>query len=501
MTEFRLLGPVEAAQGGELLALPVGKPRALLARLLLDANRVVAAETLVDALWGETPPASANKLVQAYVSQLRKALPEGTIETRPPGYVLRVGPRDLDLGRFESLAADADEETDAARRADVLGLALALWRGEPLAEFRDEPFAAAAARRLGELRLAVLERKLEAELELGRHERALPELDALVQEEPLRERPRRLLMLALYRSGRQAEALERYRDGRRLLVGELGIEPGAELQELERRILRRDPSLADPGAAPQRRRGCVICLGVDVADLVAPLCTDGRELVVVELAEAPAGLQAGSERLERARRRLQEDSVEVRTAAFTSTAPADDLVRLAADQDAELLVTPFPFDDRVELPCDAAFAPRPDLRFEPRGAVLVPFGGGRDEWPAVELGAWLARAHGLGLRLLGVESGDGRRDASRTLAGASIALQRFAGASAEPAIVSPGAEGILAENGSVLVASLPTGDLGETRRTLIERTEVPLLLVRGGVRPSGLAPTRTLTRFSWSRAG
>jgi DNA-binding SARP family transcriptional activator len=501
MTEFRLLGPVEAARGGEPLRLPVGKPRALLARLLLDANRVVAAESLVDALWGDAPPASANKLVQAYVSQLRKALPEGTIETRPPGYVVGAAQADLDLGRFESLAARADEESDAARRLELLRRALALWRGEPLAEFREEPFARAAARRLGELRLAALERKLEAELELGRHERALPELAALVEEEPLRERPRRLLMLALYRSGRQAEALERYRDGRRLLVGELGIEPSAELQELERRILRRDPSLADAAASPSSRRGCVVCAGSDLADLVAPLCADGRELLVLELAERSGDLRARSERLEQVRTALRGRGVEVRTAVFTSAAAAQDLVRLAADQDAELVVTTYPLDEPAELPCDVAFAPRPELRFEVRGPVLVPFGGGREEWPAVELGAWLARAHGLGLRLLGVEGGNDHRDASRTLAGASIALQRFAGATAEPAIVSPGAEGILAETGSVLVASLPPGDLGETRRTLIERTEVPLLLVRGGVRPSGLAPTRTLTRFSWSRAG
>ena len=501
MTEFRLLGPVEAGERGEPLPLPVGKPRALLARLLLDADRVVAAEALVDALWGDEPPASAGKLVQAYVSQLRKALPDGTIETRPPGYVVRAAQRDLDLGRFESLAAEADEDGDPARRAELLERALALWRGEPLAEFRDEPFARAAARRLGELRLAALERKLEVELELGRHERALPELDALVEEEPLRERPRRLLMLALYRSGRQADALARYREGRRLLVGELGIEPGAELQELERRILRRDPSLADFAASPAQRRGCVICAGSQLTEIAAPLCADGRELLVVELARRASDLPARTQRLEELRPTLDGHGVAVRAAAYTSAAPADDLVRLAADQDAELVVTPFPLEELAELPCDVAFAPRPDLRFEPRGPVLVPFGGGREEWPAVELGAWLARSHGVGLRLLGAEGGNEHRDASRTLAGASIALQRFAGATAEPTIVPAGADGILGEDGSVIVASLPTGDLGSTRRTLIERTVVPLLLVRGGVRPSGLAPARTLTRYSWSLAG
>jgi len=130
--------------------------------------------------------------------------------------------------------------------------------------------------------------------------------------------------------------------------------------------------------------------------------------------------------------------------------------------------------------------------------VLVPFGGGRDEWAALELGAWLARAHGLPLRLLGAEARDGRRDASRMLAGASLALQRFAATAAEPVLVAPGPEGVLAVEGSVVVASLPPGGLDTTRRALVERTAIPLLFVRAGLRPGGLAPDRTLTRFSWS---
>jgi DNA-binding SARP family transcriptional activator len=497
MTEFRLLGPLEATDGGKAVPLPVGKPRAVLGRLLLDANRVVSMEALVDGLWGDRPPASATKLVQAYVSQLRKSLGRGAIETHAPGYVARVAGDDLDLARFESLAGEADATSDPARRVELLDRALALWRGSPLAEFRGAPFARPAARRLGELRLAALEQKLEAELELGRHERAVAKLDALVEEEPLRERPRRLLMLALYRAGRQADALASYRDGRRLLVHELGIEPSAALQELERAILRRDPSLESSG--PRRQvRGSVICVGAALHPLVAPLCAEGRELVLVEVAAAPDELPGRSERLERVRTELQARGIEIRTATFTSDSPADDLARLAVEQDAELLVTG-PLGPRsVDAPCDVAVAPLPHLPFEPLGPVLVPFGGGREEWPAVELGAWLARAHGLGLRLLGAQGGEDQRDASRTLAGASLALQRFAGTAAEPVIVPPGADGILGQDGSVIVASLPEGELGATRETLIARSEIPLLLVRGGIRPSGLAPTRTLTRFSWS---
>jgi DNA-binding SARP family transcriptional activator len=497
MTEFRLLGPLEAADGGVVIPLPVGKPRAVLGRLLLDANRVVSTEALVDGLWGDRPPASATKLVQAYVSQLRKSLGRGAIETHAPGYVARVAGDDLDLARFESLAGEADATSDPARRVELLDRALALWRGSPLAEFRGAPFARPAARRLGELRFAALEQKLEAELELGRHERAVAELDALVEEEPLRERPRRLLMLALYRAGRQADALASYREGRRLLVHELGIEPSGALQELERAILRRDPSL-EAGRASRAGRGSIICVGAALTSLVAPLCTDGRELVVVEVAAGKDELAGRSERLERVREALRADGIDVRTATFTSASPAEDLARLAVEQDAELFVTGPLGTPTVEAPCDVAVAPLPHLPFEPRAPVLVPFGGGREEWPAVELGAWLARAHSLPLRLLGAEGGEAGRDASRTLAGASLALQRFAGTAAEPVIVQPGADGILGQDGSVIVASLPPGELGATRQALVARSQIPVLFVRGGIRPSGLSPTRTLTRFSWS---
>jgi DNA-binding SARP family transcriptional activator len=495
MTEFRLLGPLEASNGGERVELPVGKPRAVLARLLLDANRVVSTDTLVDGIWGDSPPASSRKLVQAYVSQLRKALRPGAIETQAPGYVARVASDDLDLSRFESLAAEADAAGDPARRVELLGRALRLWRGAPLAEFRGAPFARAAGRRLGELRLAALEQKLEAELELGRHERALGDLAALVEEEPLRERPRRLLMLALYRSGRQADALATYRDGRRLLVRELGIEPSTGLQELERAILRREHRL-DASRPAAQSRGAVVCVGAALHSLVAPLCRDGRELIVVEVAAAADDLAGRAQRLDRLRAAL-EGSVQVRTATFTSASPAADVARLAVEQDAELLVTG-PLGGAIDVPCDVAVAPLPHLPFEPRGPVLVPFGGGREEWPAVELGAWLARAHGIGLCLLGVEEEGGRRDASRTLAGASLALQRFAGTAAEPVIVAPGPEGILSREGSAIVVSQPAGDLGPTREALVARSEIPVLFVRGGIRPSGLAPARTLTRFSWS---
>lgn len=495
MTRFRLLGPLEASADGKPVALPGGKPSALLARLLLDVGRVVAVETLVDSLWGERAPPSAQKVLQVYISQLRKVLGAGQIETRAPGYLIRADRDELDLGRFEALAESAREAGDPVQRARLLDEALSLWRGAPFAEFREEPFAPVAARRLEELRLRALEQRIDADLELGEHARLVGELEALVEQEPLREWPRRQLMLALYRSGRQAEALERYREGRRLLVQELGIEPSPRFQELERAILRHDPTLESSAAPEAPVRGSVIC-PAELAELFAPLCADGRELILVEIAADADELAGRAAALEEMRGALLSKGVEARTVCFTSGTPGDDLARLAAEQDAELLVSGADLPDRAQ--CDAALAPRLDLAFRPDGPVLVPFGGGREEWAAVELGAWLARAHGLPLRLLGAEASEDQRDASRLLASASLALQRFAGTTAEPVLVAPGAEGILAESGSILVVSLPSDELDPTRQALVERTTIPLLLVRAGLRPGGLAPEQTLTRFSWS---
>jgi DNA-binding SARP family transcriptional activator len=481
LTEYRLLGPLEGP-----VELPGGKPRALLARLLLEAGRVVSVDALVESLWEEPIPPSAPKVLQAHVSALRKALGMDAIETRAPGYALRPVP--TDLARFESLVESARAEADAARRADALRAALDLWRGEPLVEFRREPFAARAAARLAELRLDALARRIDAELELGEHERLIPELRALVEAEPLREQPRRQLMLALYRAGRQADALAVYRDARRALVDELGIEPGPALQGLERAILRQDPSL--DAAQPRAERGPVVCSGRVPLALLAPL---GRELVVVEIAASSRELASAVARVDAARA----VGATVRTAAFTSADRASDLARLATEQEAELIVTDELDEGLIAAaPCDIALC---NPVGEPGdGDVLVPFGGARDEWRALEFGAWLARAHGRALRLLGADATGERRDASRMLAAASLSLQRFAGLAARTTLVEAGADGILAERAFAIVASLPSARTDATRAALLERARVPVLLVHGGVRPGGLAPDRTLTRFSWS---
>lgn len=244
--EFRILGPLEAWSGDAPLKLAAPKQRALLAILLLNANEVVSTDRLVDGLWGEAPPRRAVKAVQVYVSQLRKALDPGVIVSQPPGYLIELEADQLDLHRFERLAAEgrrALEQQDASAAAAKLREALSLWRGAPLADLAYESFAQVETSRLEELRLAALEDRIDADLSLGRHAELIGELEALVSAHPLREGPRGQLILALYRCRRQAEALEAYRSARQVLVEELGIEPSRELHELEEAILQHDPSL------------------------------------------------------------------------------------------------------------------------------------------------------------------------------------------------------------------------------------------------------------------
>ena len=197
----------------------------MLALLLLHANDVVPRERLIDELWGGEPPDTARTALQVHVSQLRKLLGSDRIETRSPGYALRLEPGELDLERFQELVALA-RRLEPATAAGSLRQALNLWQGPPLAELEGHPFARRERLRLEELRLAAVEERIEADFRLGRHAQLVPELEQLVAEHPLRERLRGQLMLALYLSGRQAEALEAYRQGQRLLADELGLEPG-----------------------------------------------------------------------------------------------------------------------------------------------------------------------------------------------------------------------------------------------------------------------------------
>ena len=273
--DVRLLGPIEAERDGVPVALGGPKPRTLLAVLALDPGRVVSVDRLVEALWPGDPPETAAHAVQVYVSQLRKALGP-VIATRAPGYELELVAERVDLHRFARLTQEgraALEGGDPTAAEGALREALALWRGPALADFLYEPFAQTEIARLEELRTVTLEERIEADLALGRHTELVSELEALVSAQALRERPRAQLMLALYRSGRQADALAAYRAARETLVEELGIDPGPELRELEAAILRQDESLLleeTPLARPAMQfRRLVTILFVDVVESMA----------------------------------------------------------------------------------------------------------------------------------------------------------------------------------------------------------------------------------------
>jgi DNA-binding SARP family transcriptional activator len=282
MLEFRILGSLEVSKDG--VAIPLGgrKQRALLTLLLLEAGHVVSTDRLIDTLWGERPPRTAATSLQNLVSQLRKLLGPEVLVTKPSGYQLDVAPEQLDLERFRLLVGEA-RRAPAEARAARLREALSLWRGPPLADFGFESFAQPAIGRLEGLRIAALEERLETDLDTGRHAEVVGELESLVEEHPLREGFRAHLMLALYRSERQAEALQVYQDARRELVDELGIEPSSSLQRLHGAILRQDPELNLGHAAPEVQHrfeevaatllsGRVVpVLGADVAQLEAGL--------------------------------------------------------------------------------------------------------------------------------------------------------------------------------------------------------------------------------------
>jgi YVTN family beta-propeller protein len=257
MLDFRILGPVEAADADRTISLGGPLQRGVLAILILHRGEVVTSDRLIDDLWGEHAPATAAKTLQGYVSRLRRALGPDVLLTHGGGYQLAVEPRQVDAERFTQLAeqgraALASGDASAARR--LLASALELWRGEALADLAFMPFAARDVERLEDARLAALEDRIDADLAMGRDRELVGELEQLVAQHPYRERARAQLMLALYRSGRHAEALDTYRDGRRALADELGLEPGPALRALEQRILDHDPTLGQPRPAGVRGR-------------------------------------------------------------------------------------------------------------------------------------------------------------------------------------------------------------------------------------------------------
>ena len=522
LLDFRILGPLEVVADGRPVQLGGPKQRATLAILLLNANRVVSVDRLADDLYAGEAPVTAVTQIQRQVSELRKALgPAHGIETQPPGYVLRLAPEQFDLRRFERLAEEA-ERGDAARAAGLLRDALDLWRGGPLADLGYESFAQTAIARLEELRLAAVERRIAAELALGRHAQLVGELEQLVAEYPLQERFVDQLMLALYRSGRQAEALDVYRAARTRLVEALGLEPTTALQALERAILAHDPSLDAAGQASESAAADPAILVISPAAerldgllaIAEPLgLLPGRELIVACLLERETDLEQEAAALSARRTALRSP---VRTAVFTTHDLPGDVVRLSGANDVGLVLLNAPGGlggDRVPGELAAVLETSPadvgvfSAPAETGGdGVFVPFGGGEHDWAGLELAAWLAVATGSSLTVVGTgaESSSARRDASRLLADASLAVQRAVGVETRPVLAEPTEDALVSSvaGAAVVVTGISPRwrreGIGAMRRALLRRVRSPVLLVHRGPRPSVLAPREARTHFTWT---
>jgi DNA-binding SARP family transcriptional activator len=524
-----ILGPVEALVDGRAVGLGGPRQRALLALLVLAANRAVSVDRLAAEIYGEEAPATADAQVQNAISALRRRLGAagaGAIVTQPPGYMLRVRPEQVDLHRFEVLVeagTTALAAGDAERASAALREALAVWRGPALADLADEPFARSAASRLEELRQAAVEERIEADLARGRAPEVVRELEEIVAMHPLRERPRAQLMLALYRAGRQAEALAAFREARRTLVEEVGLEPGVGLRELERAILRQDPALLAPRADPAPPRTMLVAATAEpplhaLLALAADLAREHGELIALRLVGDGGDLATASRDLAALRAALVRRGLLVRAAAFTSRSPSSDLLRLSEAHAAELVLVAAPPDlvehgvptgDLAHLleaePADVAVLASP-ATWTAHGPVAVLFGGSTHDWAALETAARLAQSARLPLRLLGTEADRrrGRRDASRLLAAASLAVQALLGLDAEPRLVAPRLSEVedAVQDAALVAAGLSVRHrregLGSVALALARARHPPLLVLRRGVRPGALAPPGGLTRFSWS---
>ena len=443
--------------------MPVGaaKKRMILAVLGLSGGEVVSADRLIDAVWGERPPPSAGKALQVSVSQLRDAVEPtrrapSVIISQAPGYALALPPQAVDVRVFERLW---DEGAGCHKRESRLGRrralrALALWRGPPLADLAYEEAFTQDASRLEEMRWTCLEDRIDADLAAGRHAGAIADLEDLTHRYPLRERACGLLMLAYYRSGRQADRFTHIAGcGQHWSATWASSRPA--LAELERQILQQNPALDEAVAGPVPRRAAgrasqmrtIMAVGESVGSLTgllevaSPLArASGAELVVVSALPPPAAeeadaLAAATGELSDRRARLEDEGVVARVAAFSTPTPGADLVKFAAHHDvAMILANGANTDDRwpstisellSSAACDVVLSfPNGD---PPSGvAVLVPFGGGQHDWAALELAAYLARLSDAPLVLVGAAA-PGGADASRMLAVASLIVKRTFG--------------------------------------------------------------------------
>jgi DNA-binding SARP family transcriptional activator len=539
--QIGVLGPIEVRREGRPVTIGAAKLRVVLALLTLRAGQVVSLDALVDGLWPGLPPATAAKTLQGYVSELRRELEpnigpdRSAIATRPPGYVLELSPESFDLMRFERLWANGREalqRDDPGRAAQLLSSALALWRGEPLLDIADEGEISLEVGRLEELRLSCTEDHIEAEIACGRHAAVTALLEQYASAHPFRERLAGQLMLALYRGGRQAEALETYRSLRERLSDELGVTPAPEMAALERSILNHEPALMGRPAAPSgvlggdttrrllvvsqieadleplTRLGTLIARGASGLDLtLVRVLTPGRE------SQPGAGLREATRQLTEHRDRLAGEGLGASVAAFASTQMGADIIKLANHQSAHLVL----IDGSADL-LEGRFGPAGHLlshapsdvalhlhreRSSDGVEVIVPFGGHEHDWAALEVGVLIARQTDRPLLLAGVTR-DPDLDASRLLADASLIVQRTTGIVSEPVILAPGPDGILEVARSAqfvllgLSARFRSEGLGETRYRIAREAACDVVFVRRGVRPGILAPTSTTTRFGWS---
>ncbi len=505
----------------------------MLAILLLNANRVVPVERLADELYGDAPPATALTQIQAQVSQLRALLdPDRSagatgslIETRAPGYLIRLEPEQLDLRRFERLtteAADAFSAGDPSGASRLYRDALDLWRGTALADLADERIAHSATTRLDDLRLAALGARVDADLALGRVAELTAELEAVVLEHPFRERFHGQLMLALYRSGRQTEALEIYRRLRGALVDELGLEPGTALQDLERAILTQDPALSVErplSASAEPVRSVLVVASADerfeslLPAAVVLASRAARELILVRPVADEDELAAAASMTNARRHKL---GAPARAAAFTTSDRAADVLRLTTSHDVDLVLLDAPEGlsegrlphelERIleDSPAPVAIVAGFPEELSSGGGVFVPFGGGEHDWAALELAAWLASSTGAPLTLVGARGEP--RDASRLIADAALAVQRLVDVDTEPVLSDPTEDALVeavAGAWAVVIGISPRWQrdgIGVTRQALL-RAGRPLLLVHRGLRPSVLSPPGSRTSFTWTLHG
>ena len=385
--DFLILGPLEVLADGRRLALGGPKQRAVLAMLLLHANEVVSRDRLIEAVWGERPPDGAGRSLDSYLSRLRAQLGAERLVRRPPGHLLQVRPDELDLDRFQALVERADELSargDASRAAEELRGALALWRGRALADVQYEPVATGWAEQLEERRLLAVEARIEADLACGERASLVPELQQLMRDHPLRERLVAQLMLALYRAGRQADALATYAAARQRLATDLGLEPGPQLRELERQILQHDEALphdagidlhGSPARGGRRPRARWAIGGVALAALAAL----GVALLVGRTGESPDSTpDAGSRLLS-----LAAGSGDLRHAEALSATPA----AIAAGDDAVWLAQANSHDVLRIDPANGTVVDRIRLPGQPSGVAL----GRRAVWVASTLTGTLSR--------------------------------------------------------------------------------------------------------------